>query len=352
MPEASATDPIRWTLPPFTTHTVLFAEQLDTALPYHITDAFIDKYVWPKDDGSVKVGIVDTGASLGHPELEGKILNAEDFTGNQRGPSDGNGHGSHVAGLVSAKSFGVHKNGKLVIAKGLSDNGTGSDQTLSRAIKYCGDQGCRVINLSAGSNVRSPTISGILKELAQQGILICCAAGNDGGTVSWPAQEDFLFAVTALNRDRTLAPFSNRGSTADVAAYGVEIRSLGRGGAYAVLSGTSMACPLISGYIAAWASYRLSTGKSFPTFSETMEWLGKTSIDLGAPGRDWEFGLGLPNAEAGFQDTPSSPPPTTSPPIVTDPTQPPITTPLGQPASIMVTMPVGKQFIYKDGKAI
>lgn len=348
MPDTSADDPIRWTLPPFTTHTVLFAEQLDSVLPYHITDAFIDKYVWPKDDGSVKVGIVDTGASLGHPELEGKLLNAEDFTGNQRGPSDGNGHGSHVAGLVSAKSFGVHKNGKLVIAKGLSDNGTGSDQTLSKAIKYCGDQGCRVINLSAGSNVRSPAISGILKELAQQGCLICVAAGNDGGTISWPAQEEFVFAVTALNRDRTLASFSNRGAAADVAAYGVEIRSLGRGGTYAVLSGTSMSTPIISGYIAAWASYRLSTGKSFPTFNETMEWLGKTSTDLGAPGRDWEFGLGLPNAKDGFEDVAISPPQPTAPPIVTEP----VVTPSGQPSSIIVTMPSGKQFMYRDGKAI
>jgi len=329
-------DPV-WSLPPFVVHQSLLAEQVSGQLPWFISDYSIEKYVWPKDSGAIKVGVVDTGASLNHPELDGKIEDAKDFTGNPGGASDGNSHGSSVAGIISAKNFGIHKAGKLVIAKGLSDSGIGSDATLSNAIKFCGDAGCKIINISAGSTIRSPMISGILKELYQQGCITVVAAGNESSEVGWPAREDFVIAVTALTRQRVIADYSNRGSAADCAAPGSEIRSLGRGSTFTIMSGTSFSSPWIAGYIAAYASHQVSTGKKFPSFQEIMDWIGRTATDLGEPGKDWLYGLGVPNAAAGFDDI--QPAPTPGQPAVT---------PSGFPASILVTMPSGKQAIYKN----
>lgn len=314
----------------------LLAEQLDSVLPWHISEFGIDKFVWPtlENQPAIKVGVVDTGVAP-HPELDGKIAASEDFTGNLNGPRDGNGHGTHVAGIIAAKTFGVNKHAQLVIAKALNDNGSGSDRNIARGLQYCFDQGCRVINLSAGSSVKSPMIVGVMQDLAQQGALFAVAAGNDGSEMGSPADEPCVFGVTALTRQRKIADYSNRGEAADVAAPGSEIRSLGRGGAYVIMSGTSMASPFVAGYISA---YCVKMGK-VPTFNDVMKWLTNNSIDLGKPGRDWEYGLGLPNPETGF----ASP---------TMPTKPP-TAPVGTvPKSVLITMSDGQQLVFTNPKAV
>lgn len=291
-----------WQLPPVIHHQTLLGIDA-AALPWHVADFAIDKLLWPLVPAGqpVVIGLIDTGISQTHTQangqLAGQVLDAADFTNSRFGPWDRNGHGSHTGGIMVAKQFGLAKECcKIVSAKALGDNGTGGDAGIAASIRWCLDRGAKVLNLSLGSPQPSPTIVGVLREAHQQGVLCVCAAGNDGGPVNWPAASESCMAVTAIDRSRTLATFSSRGQEADTCAPGVEITSLAPGGSFAVMSGTSMACPWVAAYLAVKRAYSLSRGeKPISSVAEAIEWLTRDSTDLGKPGRDPLYGVGLPD---------------------------------------------------------
>lgn len=288
-----------WQLPPVIHHQTMLS--VDTAaLPWHVADFAIDKLLWPLATQPVIVGLIDTGVSQTHVErgeLAGQVLHAADFTNSRFTWTDRNGHGSHTGGIIAARSFGIGRNCvKLVSAKALGDNGTGSDDGIARSIRWCLEKGATILNLSLGSPQPSPTINRELEEAARRGVMCVCAAGNDGGPVNQPAAQEFCLAITAIDRQRELAGFSSRGNEADAAAPGVEIQSLAPGGAFAVMSGTSMACPWVAAYLAVKRAYDLARGvKPIASVAEAIEWLTRDSTDLGKPGRDPLYGVGLPD---------------------------------------------------------
>lgn len=288
-----------WNLPPFIVHQTVLAADV-TQLPWHVAKFAIDREVWPKVIGEQIVGVIDTGASQSHieaGELTGQVKDVADFTRSRSGPWDVNGHGSHVAGIIAGKSFGIAKNcAKLLCAKALGDSGSGSDLSIASAILWCVDNGATVLNLSLGSPQSSPTINGMLREVSQQGVLCVCAAGNSGGPVEHPAVEEYVLAVTAIDEQMRLCSFSSRGTEADTCAPGGAILSLGRGGSFAVLSGTSMAAPWVAAMLAVKRSVDIAERREPLTDVDGVAaWLGSTAIDLGAPGRDWMFGFGMPD---------------------------------------------------------
>lgn len=312
-------------IPPFIVHRSMLDFNAAVDMPWHVADYQIDKLLWPLVTGSETIGLLDTGISQTHVqsgELQGQVIHAKDFTNSQYGPYDANGHGSHTSGIMVAKSFGVaHTCAKVVSAKVLGDDGSGSDDQIVAGIHWCLDQGAKILNLSLGSEYPSPQINGALQEAYQQGVLACCAAGNSSGPVEQPAANPFVLAVSALTRERTLASFSCYGAEVDTCAPGVQITSLSRGGGFAVLSGTSMADPWITAMLACKRAYDVNRGVTPPkTIDEWTAWLTKDSDDLGVAGRDTKFGVGVPNA-AKFADVAPTPPVTlpTSPPTPTMP---------------------------------
>lgn len=308
-----------WRLPEVIIHNAA-AQSMD-GLPWHITDFKIDQEIWPKLDKQTEVvGIIDTGVGKKHlenGELAGQVLDFADFTNSDYGPYDVQGHGTHVAGIIAAKSFGVGRTAtKLVCAKGLGDDGSGSDQQIAKALLFCVDKGAKILNLSLGSSMPSPRINSVLKELAQGGVLANVAAGNDGGAVNWPARLDEVVAVSAIDRKLRLAKFSCYGDQVDLTAPGVEIISLGQGLGYAVMSGTSMATPWVSGYIANIYAMLRKYGLKLPTkVSDLRDIMISRTVDLGVSGPDSKFGWGLPDPSK-FVEAPASP--TLPPPAVVD----------------------------------
>ena len=289
-----------WQLPPVTIHQTMLSVDA-AALPWHVADYGIDKSLWPLvPKGSEIIGLIYTGVSETHiksGELQGQILHAADFTNSKFGWTDRNGHGSHTGGIMVARSFGIARLcAKVVSAKALGDTGTGSDAGIVAAIKWCIDKGAKVLNLSLGSPQASPSINGLLREAEQQGVIACCAAGNDGGPVNQPAAQPFVLAVTAIDRDKRLAQFSSRGDEADVTAPGVEIQSLAASGSFAVMSGTSMADPWVAACLAVKRAYDVARGVApIKSVAEAIEWLTRDSTDLGAVGKDPMFGVGVPD---------------------------------------------------------
>ena len=217
------------------------------------------------------VAVVDTGAQLDHPDLEGNFEGVAryDFVGNDRNPTeravgldaDGDGledemvgHGTHVAGIVDRMAPAA----KIMPLRVLNSEGRGNTFTIAKAISYAEGEGADVINLSLGSSRRSATLQGVIKDTVKDGVVVAAAAGNSNrGLPHYPAagngtaaSADGLVAVTAVNMYAKKSGYANYGTWVDIAAPGDGIRSTFPVGMYANWSGTSMATPFVSGQAA------------------------------------------------------------------------------------------------------
>lgn len=302
-----------WLPPPCLVEHTIMAYDTAMSLPWHITQYGIDKNVWPISSGEdIKVGIVDTGVSRYHAEqggLAGRIAEADDFSGSRNGWEDSNGHGTHVAGIVASRPCGVAPNVKLIISKALGENGAGTDRAVAAALGNCEKHGANIINLSLGSDTDSPAILGMVKELEQQGILIIAAAGNSGGGVNSPGRDPHTICNAAIDQQGRVAAFSCHGPRVDCCAPGVQILSLGLGMQMVLMSGTSMSSPWVSGMLANYQSWLAKhQHPMLKSAREAVNWLTESSSDLGDPGRDEFYGVGLPDAAKMFAGKPTPTP--------------------------------------------
>ena len=216
----------------------------------------------------VTVAIIDTGIDYTHPALRGNFSGGWDFVNNDGDPMDDQGHGTHVAGIVAANldSFtGVAPDAKLVAYKVLNSRGQGRESDviagIERALDPNGDgdfsDHAAVANLSLGGEGNPDDAASIAVDNAvAAGMVMCVAAGNSGAfhAVASPGTARNAITVGAVDNRDVLAPFSSKGPAAklamlkpDVVAPGVAIRSTYLAGGYAVLSGTSMATPHVTG---------------------------------------------------------------------------------------------------------
>jgi subtilisin len=234
--------------------------------------------------GGVKVGVVDTGVGP-HPDLT--LAGGENFAAGDD-PADygdnGLGHGTHVAGIVAARGRpptgvrgiapGVALYSYRVYAKGA---GTCTNFALVKALAQAVADGCDLINLSLALGAATDeAVRAALAAARDQGSLCFAASGNttfgDRGAVDYPASDPTSVAVSASGRlggypadtletDEAAAPFgtdpkdfisrfSNVGPQIQFTGPGVGIVSTFPGG-YAVMDGTSMACPAACGRAAA-----------------------------------------------------------------------------------------------------
>lgn len=269
-------------------------------------------------NATVTVAVLDTGVDDAHPDLQGKVIKGADYIDKDFEPKDQHGHGTHVAGIVAAQLnnhegiTGLAPQVRILAVRVLDEQGSGSLFNIAKGIAYAANQGAKVINLSLGS----PPGGAVMRTLAnfiasyaeRKGALIVAAAGNDGGAVGYPAAASKFLCVGAVNQQKALASFSNRGPELDVVAPGVGILStfptyevtanrLGLPRYYASLNGTSMATPMVSALAALIWSQQPSLSPA-----EVRSRIEKSTQDLGAVGRDSTFGLGLINFEAALQD--------------------------------------------------
>lgn len=208
--------------------------------------------VWSAFRGAgVKVGIIDTGIS-NHPDLRVRgRFNAVAGTPND----DENGHGTHVAGTVSAlnNSFGlvgVAPRVRLFAVKAFGADGTAFVSDIVQALEWCIKNGIRVINMSFGISRGSATVKEQIVRAHRKGIVLVASAGNDGPNtteIEFPARLPQVIAVAASDSSNKVASFSNRGRGIAVTAPGVDVCSTLPGSSYGQMSGTSMAAPHVTG---------------------------------------------------------------------------------------------------------
>ena len=200
---------------------------------------------------TTKIAIVDTGIDDTHPDLSGRIVGRANFTTDA--DFDGDGHGTHVAGIASSitnNGIGVAGTGydsRLLSVKVLDNNGSGYYSWVANGIIWASDNGAKVINLSLGGTSSSFTLQNAVNYAWDKGTVVVAAAGNRNSTSRfYPAYYSNSIATAATDQNDKKASFSTYGSWVDVAAPGVSIISTYKGD-YTYFSGTSMAAPYVSG---------------------------------------------------------------------------------------------------------
>lgn len=228
----------------------------------------------------VKVGVVDTGIALDHPDLtvvggENTVLGE---TSTDFGDNGGEGHGTHCAGIIAAHGMpptgirGFAPKASLFSFRVFGKNADGaSNFAIAKAIDRAVQMGCDVISMSLGGGDADDATRAAMEDAAAQGCLTIVAAGNDDRSpVSFPASfSPPAIAVSAMGRKGTfpkgttaedsiakpfgtdpndfIASFSNVGPEIDLTSTGVGIISTVPGG-YMVMDGTSMATPAVAGF--------------------------------------------------------------------------------------------------------
>ena len=177
---------------------------------------------------NVKVGIFDSGVDLEHPDLE--VAGGIDLVRDGSGFDDCNGHGTHVAGIVSARNNGNHTVGvaprtTIYSMRLLDCAGSGSLVNMITGLEWAIDNGIQVINMSFG--IVLPTAlfdagDAALQAAYDRGIVLVGASGNSSTPyVSYPASHPAVIAVGATDDADLLATFSQYGTEQELTAPGV-----------------------------------------------------------------------------------------------------------------------------------
>ncbi|MBC7094822.1 S8 family peptidase [Thermococcus sp.] len=294
--------------------------------------------VWSIADGSsegvIEVAILDTGIDYDHPDLKANlawgvsVLRGKVST-KPKDYKDQNGHGTHVAGTIAALNndigvVGVAPAVEIYAVRVLDASGRGSYSDIILGIEQAllgpdgvldsdgdgiivgdpDDDAAEVISMSLGGSSDLQSFHDAITEAYNYGVVIVAASGNEyASSPSYPAAYPEVIAVGAIDINDEVPSWSNRG--VEVSAPGVDILSTYPDDTYATMSGTSMACPHVSGVVALiQAVYytKYSTVLPVGTFDDTDKRtvrgiLHITADDIGPADWDPNYGYGIVRAD-------------------------------------------------------
>ncbi|KAF3931278.1 Oryzin [Dactylella cylindrospora] len=211
----------------------------------------------------VTVYVIDTGVRITHNEFlesNGTVRASFGYNAVDSSNTDGNGHGTHCAGTVAGKTYGVAKKAKIVAVKVLNAQGSGTNSGVIAGMNWVA-QNARpnysVASMSLGGS-KSQTLNDAAQAIVSAGITLVVAAGNESRDVSLvsPASAPNAITVGAIDSSNRFASFTNFGTGVDIFAPGVSVLSAWAtsNSATNTISGTSMACPHVAGLAAYYIS--------------------------------------------------------------------------------------------------
>jgi subtilisin family serine protease len=236
---------------------------------------------WDQSSRCSTVAVLDTGTQTNHPDLKANVWhNSHEIDDNNKDDDkngyvddyygidlvagkgsgeDDEGHGTHVSGIVAGQGnndtggAGLCWSGSVMPVKFMNSKGKGSTSDAIDGIDYAVKEGAKVINCSFGSSSKSSGLQDAVDSAQDKGVLMVIAAGNDGVSIDtspeYPAAftNSNIITVAAVTSTGGLASFSNFGAKlVDLGAPGDNIVSTYPTSTYKVLSGTSMATPMVS----------------------------------------------------------------------------------------------------------
>ena len=228
-----------------------------------------EDFTYTFDDASLGAGVdiyvVDTGVRTTHAVFTGRATQGFTATGSF---TDGDGHGTHTAGTAAGAKFGVAQGANVIEVKVLGDDGSGAssdtikgmDWVITNHKKRSAQPGFvgSIMSMSWGLQGTAGSVDEIIQGASAAGIHVSVAAGNDGVDAcgSTPAhlggKNSNVVTVGSVNIDNEISTFSNIGQCVDIYAPGEQILSSWATGDAVInfLSGTSMACPHVTGVMA------------------------------------------------------------------------------------------------------
>ena len=174
-----------------------------------------------------------------------------------------------------------------------SHEGEGTAATVARGVDFALQAGSQVINLSFGAPQLDPQLNRAIDEAVKRGVVVVAAAGNGGprGRAMYPAAMGEVIAVSAVDVDNSFYVDGTAGDYIDLAAPGVNIISTTPDNSFDYTSGTSQAAAHVTGVVALLLEKRPHTSPK-----RIRDVLENNSLDLGARGKDKQFGSGLVDA--------------------------------------------------------
>lgn len=272
-------------------------------------DALQAEKSWQSSDGQgVVVAIVDSGVSR-HEDLQGSFVPGRDFVHDSNERSDGNGHGTHVAGIISMTpgnnigGAGLAPGASLMPVVVADADGSVRAADSARGIIWAVDHGADIINMSYSGTATSVEHKAI-QYAHEHDVITVAAVGNSyrdgrGGVynpVQYPAAFAGVLGIGGLTKGLERSSYSQTGKQVDLTAPGGSgagtlrdvFSTFGRKD-YLRMSGTSMATP----YVSAAAALVLSRARALGVQVNVQDVLLGTSRDLGDTGRDDWYGFGL-----------------------------------------------------------
>jgi subtilisin family serine protease len=219
---------------------------------------------WGKTQGAgVKVVVIDTGIDYNHADLKPIIKGGWNMITKTADFMDDHGHGTHCSGTIAGQGqviagtaiWGVAPKVDLYGVKVLDAQGSGTFDDVIAGMQWAVDNHMDVASMSLGASQGNDSLQAMVKAMADHGVALVAAAGNDGGdgsadTIGYPAHYDGAIAIAASDINDQIADFSSKGPVIAVTGPGVDVLSLAPGGGTATMSGTSMATPHNAGLAA------------------------------------------------------------------------------------------------------
>ncbi len=279
---------------------------------------FADAWDTVRTAGTVSVAVLDSTANTTHEDLVGVLDEAHGWDAAARAPygtTPASNHGTEVAGILAAACdngrgiAGASYGANIVPINVYSSSGsrlTTTTSVLLRAMEHVfavaqenPELNLRVVNLSLGGygdggsgDMDRAFKDSVTEAVEEHGMVVVAAGGNENtDRVSWPADWEEVVSVVSVDESLTgRAGFSDYNEYKDIAAPGEALYApTARSNSdYTTCKGTSFSTPIVS---AAFALLFAADGTL--SASEATSLLYETADDLGAPGRDDEFGLGL-----------------------------------------------------------
>jgi subtilisin family serine protease len=240
-----------------------------------------------EDAGMLRIGMIDSAVTPEHFSLRDRSVNTSDFVS-----AEGErpfGHGTAVASLIARSAGdGVQLFAASVFFQTPNHAPGASTESLIAALDWLVAQRVDVINMSL-SGPANTLLERAISNVTASGLTVVAAVGNNGpsGEALYPAAYDGVVGVTAIDRDKKIFRYANRGPHVDFAALGVNVKVADAGGGWRIESGTSMASPLVAVVVA----QTLRSGQLPP--DALFEHLSSHAEDLGKKGFDPVFGYGL-----------------------------------------------------------